>query len=268
MVRSMAIQAIRFTFTDSDDAFDEVLRPVLVSMLSLMLADPHTENRRLALGTLNAALQHKSDIVLPQLGSLLPLVLKDSNIDPDLIREVQMGPFRHKVDDGLELRKVRLLLLECVGLLNLCEQSAYETLFSLMESAYARMNHADLFERVIAGLEDEHEIQMLCTLMLTKFITLDPEETQRRLDSLADKFRVILSFQPKENSVKQEVEKATEASKAVLTVTVRLHNAFPAASGPGSGVQSQNWKGYWEWLGKEHREYLLRIENEVKTQAA
>ena len=137
-----------------------------------------------------------------------------------------------------------------------------------MEGAYMRMNHADLFERVIAGLEDEHEIKMLCTLMLTKLIDLDPEETLRRLDAMAEKFRVILNFKPKENSVKQEVEKATEASKAVLTITVRLHNAFPAASGPGSGVQSQSWKGYWEWLGKEHKDYLMRIENEVKTQAA
>ena len=130
------------------------------------------------------------------------------------------------------------------------------------------MNHADLYERVIAGLDDEHEIKMLCTLMLTKLSALDPDETLRRLDSIAEKFRVILNYKPKENSVKQEVEKATEASKAVLTVTVRLHNAFPAASGAGSGVQSQNWKGYWEWLGKEHRDYLLRIETEVKNQGA
>ena len=77
-------------------------------MLSLMLDDSNIENRRLALGTLNAAIHHKSHIVLPQLANLLPLVLKDSKIDKDLIREVQMGPFKHKVDDGLELRKVSL----------------------------------------------------------------------------------------------------------------------------------------------------------------
>ena len=75
----------------------------------MMLNDVRIENRRLALGTLNAAIHHKSDIVLPQLANLLPLVMKDSRIDKDLIREVQMGPFRHKVDDGLELRKVSML---------------------------------------------------------------------------------------------------------------------------------------------------------------
>lgn len=102
----MVIQAIRFTFADSDDAFDEVLKPILLKMLTTMLNDPNLYNRRLALGTLNSALQHKSDIILGQLTQLIPLVMKESKINHDLIREVQMGPFKHKVDDGLELRKV------------------------------------------------------------------------------------------------------------------------------------------------------------------
>lgn len=51
---------------------------------------------------------------MPYLGELIPAVIGDTHIKPELIREVQMGPFRHKVDDGLELRKVsivRLILL-------------------------------------------------------------------------------------------------------------------------------------------------------------
>ena len=102
----MIIQAIRFTFADSDETFDEVLRPVLVNMLITMLNDANLDNRRLALTTLNSATTNKSDIILPSLGQLIPLVMKGSRADPDLIREVQMGPFKHKVDDGLELRKV------------------------------------------------------------------------------------------------------------------------------------------------------------------
>jgi cullin-associated NEDD8-dissociated protein 1 len=34
--------------------------------------------------------------------------LGDTKIKPELIREVQMGPFKHKVDDGLDLRKVSI----------------------------------------------------------------------------------------------------------------------------------------------------------------
>ena len=103
----MVIQAIRFTLADSDDTFDEILKPMLIKMLKSMLNDPNLENRRLALSTLNSATANKSDIVLPHLARLIPLVMKESCVNKDLIREVQMGPFKHKVDDGLEVRKVR-----------------------------------------------------------------------------------------------------------------------------------------------------------------
>lgn len=103
----MVIQAVRFALTDADEAFDEVLRPILVGLLSTMLNDSALENRRLALITLNSATQNKGALILPHLSQLLPPVIKESNINPALIREVQMGPFKHKVDDGLEIRKVR-----------------------------------------------------------------------------------------------------------------------------------------------------------------
>lgn len=75
-------------------------------MLVTMFNDQDLVNRRLGLGALNSAAQHKSNFVLPQISTLLPLVIRESRPRPDLVREVQMGPFKHKVDDGLELRKV------------------------------------------------------------------------------------------------------------------------------------------------------------------
>lgn len=104
-VRAMAIQAIRYTLPDSDDTFDAVLRTVLIDMLTTMMHDPELENRRLALTTLNSASHNKPDLILPHLNQLVPLVMKESIIKPELVREVMMGPFKHKVDDGLEVRK-------------------------------------------------------------------------------------------------------------------------------------------------------------------
>lgn len=101
----MVIQATRFTFADADDSFDEVLKPMLTKMLITMLNDIAMENRRLALSTLDSAIRNKPEFVLPDLSQLVPLVLNESKVKPELIREVQMGPFKHKVDDGLEVRK-------------------------------------------------------------------------------------------------------------------------------------------------------------------
>ncbi len=109
-MRGMVIQAIRFTFADSDERLDNVLKPLMIKMLNTMLDDNDLENRRLALSTLNSAMHNKPEMVLPHLAQLLPLVMRDSKIKPELIREVQMGPFKHKVDDGLEVRKVCILI--------------------------------------------------------------------------------------------------------------------------------------------------------------
>ena len=103
----MVIQALRLTLSESSNAaLDAALRPSLIAMLATMLADAEPENRRLALATLNAAARHRRALLLPHLSSLLPPVLQAAEIDPSLVREVQMGPFKHKVDDGLETRKV------------------------------------------------------------------------------------------------------------------------------------------------------------------
>ena len=105
-IRAMAIQALRYTLPDSDEAFDTILKATLIDMLIVMLNDEDLENRRLALTTLNAASHNKPDLIIPNLNQLLPLVMRESVINTALIREVMMGPFKHKVDDGLEVRKV------------------------------------------------------------------------------------------------------------------------------------------------------------------
>ncbi|KAI4258599.1 MAG: hypothetical protein LQ352_001134 [Teloschistes flavicans] len=250
-VRGMAIQAIRFTLSDSDEAFDEVLRPMLIHLLTLMLNDEDLENRRLALGTLNSATHNKSDIIFPNLTDLVPLVMKESRVKPELVREVQMGPFKHKVDDGLEVRK-----------------SAYETLYTLMEGAYSRINPVDLFDRIGDGLEDEHEIQILCNLMLTKLVALDPDETGRQVDVIVDRYRSILTFKLKDTAVKQEIEKLNEANKGVLKVTLLLHDSLSVKTSSASNPPSEKWKGYWDWVAKEFRGQLASVEQEMKSQTA
>lgn len=110
-MRGTAILALRDVFTGTDVTYNKYLRPIIVEALTTSLRDSATENRRAALNTFNAASRNKPDLVLPQMHHLLPLVLDQTLEDPSLIREVSMGPFRHKVDDGLEVRKVRILSL-------------------------------------------------------------------------------------------------------------------------------------------------------------
>lgn len=106
-LRAMAVQAVRYTLPESDESFDAMLKNVLIDMLLVVLQDTEMEIRRLAMTTLNSAAHNKPDLILPHLGELMPLVMKESHVKQELIREVMLGPFKHTVDDGLEVRKVR-----------------------------------------------------------------------------------------------------------------------------------------------------------------
>lgn len=250
-VRAMVISALRYTFTDTDEAYDEYLRPIVVPMLVQMLNEPDLENRRLALMTFNSAMHNKPDIILPALDQLLPLAMKETVVKPELIREVQMGPFKHKVDDGLEIRK-----------------SAYETLYALLEKAFARLSPievSDFFDRIVAGITDEHDIRILCNLMLTKLMVIAPDQVHSRLEPIAENFRTVLLIKPKENAVKQEVEKIHEGAKGVLKVSAQLNKQMGSEGGAGQDdPQLRVWSQFWDWVSKEHQAGLKAVSDEIK----
>ncbi|RYO36301.1 Cullin-associated NEDD8-dissociated protein 1, C-terminal part [Alternaria arborescens] len=250
-LRAMVISALRYTFTDTDEAYDEYLKPIVVPMLVQMLNEPDLENRRLALMTFNSAMHNKPDIILPALDQLLPLAMKETVIKPELIREVQMGPFKLKVDDGLEIRK-----------------SAYETLYALLEKAFARLSPievSDFFDRIVAGITDEHDIRILCNLMLTKLMVIAPDQVRSRLDSLAENFRIVLAVKPKENAVKQEIEKIHEGAKGVLKVSIQINKQMGAEAGVGQDdSQLRVWAQYWDQVQKEHEKGLKAVAEELK----
>lgn len=240
----MVISALRYTFSDTDTTYDMYLQPIIVPMLTTMLNETDLDNRRIALTTFNSAAHNKPGLIMPHLGELLPLALKETIVRSELVREVTMGPFKHKVDDGLELRK-----------------SAYETLYALMETSFSRIPLPELYDRAVAGITDEHEIKILCSLMLTKLLTLAPEESARRVDSLAETFRPVLAFKPKDTAVKQELEKLGEHNKAIVKVSLHVNKLFPNET---QGEGARIWKDYWDWVRKDLQLVLRAAEDELK----
>ncbi|KAG6356724.1 hypothetical protein INS49_014598 [Diaporthe citri] len=241
-VRGIAVQALRYTFADSGDKFDTVLQNYLISMLTSILQDPEMDIRRLAMTTFTSAANNKPDMVLGHLNKLMPFVFAESTLKPELIREVMMGPFKIMVDDGLELRK-----------------GAYESLYALMEIAMPRISIIELYDRIIAGLKDDNDIRALSNLMLSKLAVIDPPETQRRLDTIAEAFRATLSTKLKENSVKQEYEKQEEAVRSVLRTTLLLSDKLKGTFGSG---QCQIWSVYLDWVNKDFDRQLRQLREE------
>ncbi|KAI9651506.1 MAG: hypothetical protein M1831_000796 [Alyxoria varia] len=224
-VRGTAILAFRDVFTATDTSYDKHLEPTLMEVLAAMLKDEDVENRRSALNTFNAAFRGKFKLVLPHLPGLVPLIIKHTHADPALIREIDMGPFKHKIDDGLEFRKV-----------------AYEILYSLLElTVTTQIDISAIYDRLVDGLGDDHSIRSLCNLMILKMARgrAPREETSARLDLVVDKYRVILATQLKETAVRYEIEQQEEAIKGAVKTSLELASTFPP-KGPHGGEQAGN----------------------------
>ena len=245
-IRGMVISALRHVFADTTDSYNVNLQATIIPMLATMLDDSDIDNQRLSLSTFNSALQNKPDLVLPHMSELLPFAMQASVIRPELVREVTMGPFKHKVDDGLEIRK-----------------SAYETLYALLDSPMSRqrLDMAAFYDRIVAGISDEHEIKILCCLVLGKLLAIAPAESTRRLDALAPPFRTVLSYKPKENAVKQELEKQAEQVKAVIRVSVLFNKTLGTE---GGGGDNRAWKDYFEFVRKENPTIVKAVEDELR----
>lgn len=247
-IRGTVISAFRFTLSseNASSSYNALLAKIISPMLKTMLADADLTNRRLAVTTLNATIHNKPDLILPEIPSLLPSILDDSNVKEELIRTVKIGPFVHKEDAGLDLRK-----------------AAYNVLYELLDctAAVPTLPISAIFDRIQDGIVDDADIRTLCNLMLGRLISLDPEETRRRLSQLAEKFKVVLGQKLKDNAVKQEIEKVNEANSAVIRTTLELERAFPTAATDGSG-EMVVWKGYVEFVKKEFAQVVRAIQSE------
>lgn len=78
-------------------------------------------------------------------------------LQKELIREVEMGPFKHTVDDGLDIRK-----------------AAFECMYTLLEQGLDRVDINQFLEHVQAGLRDHYDIKMLTYLMTARLALLCP----------------------------------------------------------------------------------------------
>lgn len=95
--------------------------------------------------------------------------------------------------------------------------------------------------------------------MTSKLITLAPEETQRYLDALSERYGNVLCFKLKDNAVKQDVEKAQEASNGVLKITRELSKAFPNAE---ASADNHKWKAYMEYVRKTFASQLKSLDTD------
>lgn len=68
-----------------------------------------------------------------------------------------MGPFKHNIDDGLDIRK-----------------AAFECMYTLLDSCLDRIDVFEFLNHVESGLKDHYDIKMLTYLMLARLAQICP----------------------------------------------------------------------------------------------
>ena len=101
-----------------------------------------------------------------------------------------MGPFKHTVDDGLDLRK-----------------AAFECMYTLLDSCLDRIDIFEFLNHVEDGLKDHYDIKMLTYLMLVRLSTLCSNALLQS-NKMFDNIYIYIYFHPRNNFLKLKIIKS------------------------------------------------------------
>jgi cullin-associated NEDD8-dissociated protein 1 len=128
--------------------------------------------RRFALESINAIVHNQPQVVRNDLEKLHKLTIQETVIRPELITEVDLGPFKHKVDEGIPIRK-----------------AAYGLLDTMIEKIPDRSDCGHITEVAIRGLDDSaEECMIICLHLLGRLINWAPAIVVSNLDHLIESF--------------------------------------------------------------------------------
>ena len=217
--RATAVAAVRFTLSTQQHLEGEhaLLSPVVADVCALV-HDANLDVRRVALSSLNSAMRTRPQLVREHLATLVPELYAQTAIDTSLVRIVDLGPFKHRIDDGLESRK-----------------TAFECLHTLLDTCLTQLALDDFVQHVLRGVTDDaDEIKKLAYLMLARLVELAPAAVSPRLDETVPAFQQTLQAKLKDTAVKQEVERLEDVQKAAVRCLAALSKLASLGSFPSS----------------------------------
>ncbi|OUC41780.1 hypothetical protein D917_03163 [Trichinella nativa] len=200
-VRNTLTSSIKYTLTDQMPGIDEYLKDCIGDFFQ-MLKDSDLNIRRIAFLTFNSFVHNKPELMRDHLSNLLPVIYSETAVRKELIREVDMGPFKHVMDDGLHLRK-----------------AAFECMYTLLDNCFD-------------CLDDHYDIKILTFLIVIRLTTLCPNELLQRLINIVEPLKQVCLTKLKTNSVKQEYELQDELKRSALRAVIAIQNLPTAGKHP------------------------------------
>lgn len=96
-------------------------------------------------------------------------------------------------------------------------------MYTLLESCLSGIEIFGFLQRVLDGLNDpSHDIKILTHLMLQRLAHLSPTAVAQKLDEMVEPLKTTLLSKPKQNAVKQEMEKTNELVRSAARTCLVL----------------------------------------------
>jgi len=172
------------------------------------LSDADLLVKRQTFLSLNSILRVNSRLVVSDLENILPIVFQATVTNQELIREVDLGPFKHRVDDGLPLRK-----------------AAFTCLDSLLDCTPHKVDLFEFVKFLKNGLTDESpDIQMLTYQIFYKVGTFHGAAVVGVLDTLPEVLMKGIKQKMNEAKGTKDSERAKDILRAACKALWTLRN--------------------------------------------
>lgn len=205
-VRATVVTALRFAvstrFSEDGlaDSFVKKLKPGLAQFVHL-ISDEDVVVAKNSLQAVHALARSRPHLLAPLMGDIMPRVFKRTEKNPDLVRKVDLGPFQHEEDFGLDLRKGAFGILHTVIGGPLVNQVPMGT----------------FLECIVAGLRDTQDVRGIAQQVVIRMATCAlGARLMDCLEAILGALEKTLSERIKENAVRQETERYEESIKGAM----------------------------------------------------
>jgi cullin-associated NEDD8-dissociated protein 1 len=214
----VAVHGARAALVERPAAAAAALGGAAADALLGALRDDDCRVRHAAAQLLSACGHYAPSLARPRLGAALPALLAATAPRPELVRTVDLGPFKHIVDDGAPLRTAAF---ECLA-----------TLADACPGDVAAAAGAAAAQALASGCADAYDVRLGAHAALAKLAAAAPACLAPQLEALAEALDATLAAKLKQDAVKQEADRHDDMQRSALRAADALVRAPGAAAHP------------------------------------
>lgn len=220
--RWTSVTSVKHAVSSGSEAVSHMLGKFLQAHLAL-LSDDDLDVKRAALVSLTAIVHHRHELLQDSIHEVLPPIFKAMEFT--FVRTIDLGPFKHKVDDGLDLRKAAFACMDC-----------------FLDTMSLLIDIPSFMPKLAAGLVDKDEdVKMMCHQLTCKLCKISPHDVAQHIQALLQGLEKCISKKMRDAQVGTEMERRNDIIRSALHVVKAMDSAPQIANLPVYAKTREGW---------------------------